>query len=355
MHIPDGYLSPQTDAVLGLGSALTAAGAAYKTAKTVQAKYTPLISIGAAFSFTIMMFNIPIPDGTTAHAVGGTLLAILLGPWAAMVGISIALAIQALFFGDGGILALGANIFNMAVILPFSAYFIYRVTAGRSSISSKRRWVAAALAGYIGLTLAALATGIEFGIQPLLFHAADGTPLYSPYGLKMAVSAMLFAHLTVAGPVEGAITALVVAYLQRTNPVLLQMRELPSASNSAKNPVLSKRKLILGLVFLALLSPLGLLASGSAWGEWSSEEVQAQLGYIPAGMAKFAGFWQHAVFRDYGLTGFDQTFWHQALIYLVSAFLGLVLIGLVAFIVQRTLRKGRHEHEHGTTHLAARK
>ena len=353
MHIPDGYLSPQTDAILGVASALTAAGAAYKTAKTVQAKYMPLISIGAAFSFTIMMFNVPIPDGTTAHAVGGSLLAILLGPWAATIGISIALAIQAFFFGDGGILALGANIFNMAVILPFSAYFIYRLIAGHSNINSKRRLLAAALAGYISLILAALAAGMEFGIQPLLFHTADGTPLYSPYGLKMAVSAMLFAHVTVAGPVEGAITALVVAYLQRTNPALLQLLQSQNNPNSGTETAISKRKLVLGLVILALLSPLGLLASGTAWGEWSLEEVQAQLGFIPLGMAKFAGFWHHSVFPDYGLAGFEQTFWHQALFYLLSAFLGLILIGLVAYIFQRTARKGRHEH--GATHLAAKK
>lgn len=353
MHIPDGYLSPQTDAVLGLASALTAAGAAYKTAKTVQGKYTPLISIGAAFSFSIMMFNIPIPGGTTAHAVGGTLLTVLLGPWAAMVGISIALAIQALFFGDGGILALGANIFNMAVILPFSAYFIYRLAAGRRPIQAKRRWIAAALAGYIGLNLAALATGIEFGLQPLLFHTADGTPLYSPYGLKTAVGAMLFAHLTVAGPVEAAISALVVAYLQRSNPALLQLKEGIGPSAPSTEPALSKRKLLLGLLGLALLSPLGLLASGTAWGEWSAQEVQARLGYIPAGMAKFSGFWQHAPLPTYSLAGVDQTFWHRALIYLLAAFLGLVLIGLSAFIFQRIVRKGGKQN--GTTHMAGKR
>ena len=86
--------------------------------KTLRAKQVPLLAIGAAFSFVIMMFNIPIPGGTTGHAVGGVLAAILLGPWAACIAITVALAIQALLFGDGGITALGANCFNMAFMLP---------------------------------------------------------------------------------------------------------------------------------------------------------------------------------------------------------------------------------------------
>ncbi|WP_414647967.1 cobalt transporter CbiM [Desulfitobacterium sp.] len=335
MHIPDGYLSPQTDAVLGIASAIAAAGAAYQTAHTVKAKYVPLLSIGAAFSFTIMMFNIPIPDGTTAHAVGGTLLSILLGPWAAMVGVSIALTLQALFFGDGGILALGANIFNMAVVLPFVSYGVYRLIAGRSNVQSKRQWIAAAIAGYIGLNVAALCTGIEFGLQPLLFHTPDGIPLYSPYGLYIAVPAMLFSHLTIAGPIEGLITALVVIYLQRTNPAMLQLRQ------TSDQPTKTFRygKFVLGIVILAVLSPLGLLASGTAWGEWGQEELHAQLGFLPSGFQKFGDVWKHSLLPDYGRAGFDQSFWQQALVYLVSAFVGLLVIGLIAFIIQRHVRK----------------
>ena len=141
MHIPDGYLSPQTDAVMGIVTASVLAIATKKTSKTLSAKYIPLLSIGAAFSFTLMMFNVPIPDGTTAHAVGGSLLAILFGPWTAAIGVAIALVIQALFFGDGGILALGANIFNMGIVLPFVSYAVYSLIAGNSVILSKRRWL----------------------------------------------------------------------------------------------------------------------------------------------------------------------------------------------------------------------
>ena len=335
MHIPDGYLSPQTDAVLGLASALIAAGAAYQTARTVQAKYIPLLSIGAAFSFTIMMFNVPIPDGTSAHAVGGSLLAILLGPWAAMIGVTIALVLQALFFGDGGILALGANIFNMAVVLPFVSYGVYRLIAGKRINSARRQWLGAAIAGFTGLIASAFCAGIEFGIQPLLFHTANGVPLYSPYGLKVALTAMLISHITVAGPVEGLVSALVIMYLQRTNPALLRLR------GEEEKPTGSFRygKLVLGLIMLAVLTPLGLLASGTAWGEWGSEEMQSRLGFIPSGLQKFSDIWHHALFKDYGITGYSQSFWQQALGYLVSAFVGLIVIGLLAIIIQRWVRK----------------
>ncbi|MDR3585945.1 MAG: cobalt transporter CbiM [Desulfosporosinus sp.] len=335
MHIPDGYLSPQTDAVLGFVSAITAAVAASKTASTVRAKYIPMLSVGAAFSFTLMMFNVPIPDGTTAHAVGGSLLAVILGPWAAMISVSIALIIQALFFGDGGILALGANIFNMAVVLPFVSYAIFQLIAGNSDSLSKRRMIGSGIAGYIGLNMAALCAGIEFGLQPLLFHAANGTPLYSPYGLGVAIPAMLFAHLTIAGPVEGVVTGLVIAYLQRSNPVLLQMRT-DSGKSTSHIPYV---RYIGGLLVVALLTPLGLLASGTAWGEWGGVDLQARLGFVPTGIEKLGDFWNHILFKDYGISGFDQTFWKQALGYIISAFFALLVIGIIGFGIQRMVRK----------------
>lgn len=330
MHIPDGYLSPQTDALLGIVSASVLAIAAKKTSKTLSAKNIPLLSIGAAFSFTLMMFNVPIPDGTTAHAVGGSLLAILFGPWTAAIGVSIALMIQALFFGDGGILALGANIFNMSIVLPFVSYAIYSLIAGNSVLLSKRRLIGAAIGGYVGLTVAAVCAGFEFGLQPLLFHMANGTPLYSPYGLNVAIPAMLFAHVTVAGPVEGVVSALVVAYLQRSNPALLELRSKSDTQNVSR-----LGRYVIGLLVLAVFTPLGLLASGTAWGEWAGDDIRSRLGYLPVGFQKFGDFWKHALLQDYGITGYDQSFWQQALGYLLSAFVGIAVIGLITFLIGR--------------------
>src|SRR5204862_2404014 len=101
--------------------------------RVLNHRTVPLLAIFASLCFTIMLFNVPVPGGTTAHGVGGTLIAIVLGPWAAIIAVSVALIIQALFFGDGGVLAIFASCFNMGVLLPFVGYWSFRAIAGRSS------------------------------------------------------------------------------------------------------------------------------------------------------------------------------------------------------------------------------
>src|SRR5215210_8053883 len=103
MHIPDGYLSPIISVGAGAATIPAWAIAVQRVKSVLNHRTVPLLAVFAAFAFTIMMFNIPVPGGTTAHAVGGTLIAVVLGPWAAVLGISMALILQALFFGDGGI------------------------------------------------------------------------------------------------------------------------------------------------------------------------------------------------------------------------------------------------------------
>src|SRR5215467_12691324 len=143
MHIPDGYLSPQTCAVMYAGAAPFWVAAGRRVRKVVKQRYVPLVALGAAYCFLVMMFNVPIPDGTTAHAVGAVLVAVLLGPWAAIIAVSIALAIQALFFGDGGVLAFGANAFNMAFVMPFVGYGVYWALCHKVPLTSSRRPYAA--------------------------------------------------------------------------------------------------------------------------------------------------------------------------------------------------------------------
>lgn len=221
MHIPDGYLGPATCGFF-YAAMLPIWLAASKIVKgTLKAKQVPVLAIGAAFSFVLMMFNLPIPGGSTGHAVGGVLVAILLGPWAACIALTVALIIQALLFGDGGITTLGANSFNMAFILPFTGYYIYKIAGYKAALGSARKIFAAGLGGYVGINLAALLTGIEFGLQPLLHHTASGQPLYCPYGLRVAVSTMAGEHLLVFGWIEAIVTALVIKYLLKTSPELL--------------------------------------------------------------------------------------------------------------------------------------
>ena len=134
MHIPDGYLSPATCAALYAGAAPFWYVAVQRVKKALQTRLVPLLSLFAAFSFVVMMFNLPLPGGTTGHAVGVGLASVVLGPWAAMLAVSVALVIQALFFGDGGITAIGANCFNMAIVGALVSYAVYRLLAARAPL-----------------------------------------------------------------------------------------------------------------------------------------------------------------------------------------------------------------------------
>jgi cobalt/nickel transport system permease protein len=213
VHIPDGYISPQTSGLFYIVS-IPLLGLSMRIVRSrLKAGKVPLLALLAAFSFLIMMFNVPLPGGTTGHATGGVLIAILVGPLPALLALTLALAVQALFFGDGGILALGANIFNLGFVMPFSGYVVFRTIAGRSRCCSKRFALAAAIGGYIGINAAAALVALELGIQPVLHHLTDGTPLYCPFPLSVTIPAMLIPHLTVGGLVEALVTGGVVAFL----------------------------------------------------------------------------------------------------------------------------------------------
>jgi len=222
MHIPDGYLGPQTYGVLYGVMVPIWALASKIVRRTLQQRQVPFLALGAAFSFVVMMFNIPIPGGSTGHAVGGTIVAILLGPWAALIAISIALVMQAFLFGDGGITAIGANCFNIALVMPMVGYLVYRLLSQGASATSRRRWIAAAVAGYMGLNAAAVTTAVMFGLQPLLAKGPDGRPLYFPYPLEVALPVMAVQHLLFFGIVEAVLTGLLVIYFQRSDPSLLE-------------------------------------------------------------------------------------------------------------------------------------
>jgi cobalt/nickel transport system permease protein len=211
MHIPDGYLSPQTFVPLYGVSFVFWAVALKKIKQELSARYIPYLAMAAAFSFLIMMFNVPIPGGTTGHAVGAGIIAILLGPWAAVLAVSVVLIIQAIVFGDGGITAVGANCFNMAVVMPFVSYWVFKLLKGGTK-GGVRFYAAAFLAGWASLSVASVVAGFEFGIQPLIAFGPDGRPLYAPYPLSIAVPAMALEHMLVFGIVEGLVTALILKY-----------------------------------------------------------------------------------------------------------------------------------------------
>jgi len=333
MHIPDGYLGPQTFGAMYAVMVPYWAVAARKVRNTLKARQAPQLALGAVFSFVIMMFNVPAPGGTTGHAVGGALVAIVLGPWAASLAITAALVVQALLFGDGGITAVGANCFNMAVVMPFAAYGVYKLISSGRSVSHARRVIAAGAAGYISLNLAALITSIEFGIQPMIAHRPDGTPLYAPYPLSVAVPAMMVEHVFIFGIIEAVVTGLVVGWIAKAEPSMLGIKSVDEKASAHR----TSRRLWWGLAALVLLSPVGLIASGTAWGEWAADEIQSKLGFVPSGFAKLEGIW-HSVFPDYTMPGLSGA--SGAIVsYVVSAAIGVAITGVVIHLLSRILVK----------------
>jgi cobalt/nickel transport system permease protein len=329
LHIPDGYLSPATAGTLYACTLPFWYLAVNRVRRVLTHRTVPVLALFAAFIFVLMMFNIPLPGGTSGHAVGGTLLAIVLGPWAAILGITVVLGIQALFFGDGGLIALGANCFNMAVLLPLTGYFIYKIISANSAGNSPRRLVAAVIGSYLGIIAAATAAGIEFGLQPALFHAADGTPLYAPYAINVALPAMLIGHVLIAGPVEALVTGGVLAYLQKAHSSLIK-------ADGQGRPEGRIWLLWGALGVAALATPIGLLASGTAWGEWGTQELSGLgLNFIPEGIARFAGWWP-APLPDYGFSRIGAVVG-----YILSAFIGIALITFLLMLLGRWLgRRG---------------
>ena len=329
MHIPDNYLSPLTCAVMGAAMVPVWAVSVKRVKKELTSAKIPMLGIGAAFSFLLMMFNVPILGGTTAHAVGGTLIAVLIGPFSACIAVTVALLLQALLFGDGGILAFGANCFNMAFVLPFLGYAVYRLFKDRAK-TPKGELAGIAVGSYAGINVAALCAAVEFGIQPLLFRSATGQPLYSPYPLAVSIPAMLIPHLLVAGVAEALFSVAIFAFIRRVSP-----GSIHEGSKSRSGP-------IYGLIAaLICLTPIGLLAAGTAWGEWSAEEIKSimtggkPLGYVPSGMQN--GFSFQSLMPDYTVKGLPDVAG-----YILSAIAGVAILLIVFKLLGAVLAGQKH-------------
>lgn len=333
MHIPDNYLSPSTCAVMTVAMVPVWTYAIKKVKIEITKEKMPLLGVGAAFSFLGMMFNIPLPGGTTGHAVGGALIAMLLGPNAACLSVSVALLIQALLFGDGGILAFGANCFNMAFVLPYLGYAVYQLVL-KYTKTEKGNLFAAGLGAYVGLNAAALCAAIEFGIQPLLFSDASGQALYCPYPLSVSIPAMMLGHLTVAGLAEAVFTIAIYSFIKRVSPGMLQ-RNVP------------KQKKAVWVLLAALIAavPAGLLTVGTAWGEWGADEIASvvtngeALGYTPKGMLE--GFSMAAIFPDYTMANIPE--W---LAYILCAAAGVAILVILFKIIAAMMKKDKYSDQY---------
>ena len=325
MHIPDNYLSPASCAVLAVAAApvvglsITKVKAQLKENKELA----PMLGIAASLSFLLMMFNVPIPGGTTAHAVGGVLLSILIGPYAASLALTVALLLQALLFGDGGILALGANIFNMAIAMPFVGYAVYHF------FRKQNHETAGVLVGsYVGINVAAFLTAIELGIQPII-ATQGGEPLYNPYGLAVTIPAMMVTHLTIAGAVEVFFTYVIYRFVKQVAP-----HELYTPTSVNTTSFVKKIRYV--LIALVVLSPLGLLAEGTAFGEWSADELAEMMNNVPAGIEN--GFSFEALFSDYTIPGTNI-----AVGYILSAITALLIFYILGKMI-RTMNGAKASH-----------
>ena len=334
MHIPDNYLSPQTDAVMAVAMVPVWVHCIKKVRATLDREHMAFLGICAAFSFLLMMFNVPLPGGTTGHAVGGALIALLLGPEAAAIAVSVALALQ---------------------VLPFVAAIVFRALNSRLHDKSWGTSVSAVVSGWVGLCLAALCAAIEFGIQPMLFTNASGAPLYCPFPLSVAIPAMLIPHMLVAGVVEGVATAAIYGFIKKTAPSVIVGPEAVDGQLTAEGAAAKKTSLVPTLILVAVLvvaTPLGLLATGDAWGEWDAEgaatavqevgddSLQASVGLDTPTFADAlpTGDYLQAYSEEQGL-GFAG----QAAMYILSGVIGVAVLTIAFRLISLTVKEsGAH-------------
>ncbi len=205
MHIPDGFIDGKTAATTALLSAAGVGLALRQVRRRLPPRRVPLLGLAAAFLFAAQMVNFPVPGGTSGHLVGGVLVAALLGPSAAIVVLTTVLIVQCFLFADGGVLALGANIFNMAIVGAAGGYAIYQAVC--FALPGRRGQVAAvAFAGWCSTVLASIGCAGQL--------AWSGTVAW-PAGF----TAMIPIHMAI-GIGEGLITALVLLAIQRVRPDL---------------------------------------------------------------------------------------------------------------------------------------
>jgi len=210
MHIPDGFVSAPVATVGCVVAAGCVAYAVRATNKKMGEKQIPLMGVLAAFIFAAQMLNFPVAGGTSGHFVGAALAAIFLGPWAGILVMTCVLVVQCLVFQDGGLFALGANIFNMGIVACFISYYVYR---GASLFGGQKRGklVGGGLTAWLSVVIASVACAFELAISGTI-----------PLGI--ALPAMAGVHALI-GIGEGAITAAVLSLIMATRVDLLELEK----------------------------------------------------------------------------------------------------------------------------------
>ncbi len=210
MHIPDGFIDLKTAVATGILSTGGLALSIFNVKKIFKAKVIALMGVIAALIFALQMINFTIPGGTSGHLLGGALAAIVLGPFAGSIVLTVVLIVQAFVFMDGGVVALGSNVFNMAVCGVLFSYLIYYLF---KKISSKR-WLfytSVAAASWFSVVIASSLAAFELGIS--------GT-----YDMGVTIKAMVLVHMVI-GVGEAVITTAIVAFIDRIRPDIIITRE----------------------------------------------------------------------------------------------------------------------------------
>lgn len=209
MHIPDGFINLPTSAGFGAAAAGGVWYSIRQAARLLDDRRVPLAGLVAAFVFAAQMVNFPVVSGTSGHLLGGVLAAVLVGPWLGALVITVVLVVQGVFFADGGLTALGLNVFNMAIVGALGGYLLYR---GLLALLPKTRAATAAAAGVAGglsVVLASLAFVFEYAI------GGEGGA-----GVGTVAAAMGGVHALI-GIGEGLVTAMVVGAVLGTRPDLV--------------------------------------------------------------------------------------------------------------------------------------
>lgn len=264
MHMADALLSPEVGGAMWAATGATIAFASRKLKRDRDQGQIPLMGIVGAFVFAAQMVNFAIPGtGSSGHFAGGMLLAILLGPHAGFLAMASVLVVQALFFADGGLLAMGANIFNLGFVPCYVIYpLLYKPLVANDADPGRRRfaaWLGAVVAlqlGALGVVLETRASGIAE--LPLVAFLAAMQPI----------------HLAI-GIIEGLITVAVIEFVARAEPGLLQ-RSAPAAASAV---AVSPRRAVAGLAILAVIVGgfVSWMASAEPDGlEWSIARITGE-------------------------------------------------------------------------------
>jgi len=292
MHMADALLSPAVGASFWAGTIAAIGYASKKLKQNIDDKMVPLMGVLGAFIFAAQLINFTIPGtGSSGHIGGGMILAVLLGPHAAFLVMASVLSVQALFFADGGLLALGCNIWNLGLYPCYIAYpLLYRPLAGDGR-DPKRNLAAALVAAVAGLQMGAFSVVLE----TLLSGKTE-----LPFGAFALL--MLTIHLAI-GVAEGLVTAGVITYVRSARPELLENAALSGPPRQS----VSIRKVLAILALLAVITAGGLswFASTHPDGlEWAIEKVTGGRGVEGSGQG-VAGALRKAQERTAVLPGYQ--------------------------------------------------